>query len=342
MDDLGHRPGQGDTGPRWGIPSTMSTGPHPSRGLVHVVVNPLTVDDPVGLRARVQRHCRERGCEDPVWRETTPVEHGRGLAREAVSAGAGLVICCGGDGTVTAVADGLAGSAVPLALLPAGTGDLLARNLGIPLDTEGALSVAFDGTEQRLDLARVGTHVFAVMAGVGLDARMMCDADPESKKRWGWPAYVVAGLRHLFDPPMRAQLTLDGAPLPPRRARAVLVGNVGRLQAGARLLPDADPTDGVLDVAVLAPRTGVDWLRVVARILLRRRREDDLLRRHRARTVELRLDRPQPFELDGDVLAPVARLHVEVVPAALSLRVPTDDEQGSTAALARTSAREPA
>jgi diacylglycerol kinase family enzyme len=217
-----------------------------------VVANPTKHDQPEKLRGAIRAAMSEHGWSEPLWLETTIEDPGEGQAREAVQAGVDLVLACGGDGTVTACAAGVAASGVPLAVLPAGTGNLLARNLGLPLDLSDALAIALTGTDRKLDMGVANDQPFIVMAGIGFDAKMLGGASAPLKKRLGWPAYVVSALRHLRDRPMRVRLRADdGAPLR-LRASAVVIGNVGSLQGGLPLMPDAEPDDGVLDVVVLS------------------------------------------------------------------------------------------
>ena len=138
-----------------------------------VVVNPTKLDDYEAFRKSVGRAMDDHGWGEPAWRETTPEDPGRGQAEAAVSAGVDLVIACGGDGTVTACAEGVAGTGVPLAVIPLGTGNLLARNVGVPMGLEEALEVALGGVQQSVDAGRVNGTLFVVMAGLGLDARML-------------------------------------------------------------------------------------------------------------------------------------------------------------------------
>jgi diacylglycerol kinase family enzyme len=218
---------------------------------------------------------------------------------------------------------GLAGTDVPLAVLPGGTGNLLATNFDIPADLEGAVDVALHGDRVRLDVAAMDDDRFVVMGGIGFDAAMLRDADPKLKERVGAVAYVVSGFRNLRRRATRFRLRLDDRPPLERTGQGVLVGNLGRLQGGLPVMPDARPDDGQLDVAVLQTRTVADWLALAARVLLRRRRKDPQLETFQARRVEVHCDRRQPVERDGDPLdTPRDHLVIEVVPAALTLCVP--------------------
>jgi YegS/Rv2252/BmrU family lipid kinase len=188
-----------------------------------------------------------------------------------VRSGVDLVLASGGDGTITACVGGIAGTGVPLGVLPCGTGNLLARNLGLPLSLDEALAVALTGSNRRLDVGTANGAPFVVMAGIGFDAEMLDGADERLKSRVGWAAYVLSALRHLRERPVRMTLRADGGPPQRRWASGVVVGNVGSLQGNVRLLPDAVPDDGVLDVAVLAASGWTGWLRLAADVLLRRK-----------------------------------------------------------------------
>jgi len=246
-----------------------------------VVVNPTKHDDAQTLRDVVRAAMSQHGWSDPLWLETTIQDPGEGQAIEAVQAGVDLVLACGGDGTVTACAAGVATSGIPLAVLPAGTGNLLARNLGLPLDLGDALAVALTGSDRRLDMGLVNDRPFVVMAGIGFDAKMLGGASEPLKKQLGWAAYVVSALRHLRDRPMRVRLRADDGVLLRRRASAVVIGNVGSLQGGLPLLPDAEPDDGMLDLVVITARGWASWLRVAADVLRRRRASGRLTQRAR-------------------------------------------------------------
>lgn len=279
--------------------------------MIVLVVNPTKTSERSDLLRVV-----ERLADEPVeLRETTPEDAGEGLARAAVADGARLVLAAGGDGTVQAVACGLAGSGVPLGVVPLGTGNLLARNLGLPLDRGDAVAVALGGRDRLIDLGSVQfdeqppTH-FAVMAGLGFDAEMMSDAPAGLKSAVGWPAYVVSGLQHLRDRPHAVELLLDGSATVRLSVRGVVVGNVGQLQAGV-----------VLDVVALAPRHLADWGRVILRLVTRSTRYDPALRRWTARSIELRSAVPVRAQLDGEPSGAVRRVRIVVRPAALVVRV---------------------
>nr|WP_254641545.1 diacylglycerol kinase family protein [Streptomyces sp. BV129] len=325
---------------RVSAPSALPVVPEAARaerlpGRVAVVVNPTTVDE--SARDELRRVLAQHGHHEPVFIETTAADPGGGQTAQALDEGAALVVVCGGDGTVRAAADRLAGSGVPLAVVPCGTGNLLARNLGLPLSPAEALDAALGGAPHALDLARVegdglpATH-FAVMSGVGLDAAMMKYAEDHdrAKSLLGWPAYVLAAPKAMRGPRMRLSVRLDGAAPLRRTARMALVGNTGALQGGLRLIPDARPDDGVLDLLILDPRGPGGWLRTLGTLLLHRKRDaqegDGQPEFRTFRRAEFTFDAPQPREIDGDPVGSGRRLTVEVRPGALTVLVP--DREG--------------
>jgi YegS/Rv2252/BmrU family lipid kinase len=273
------------------------------------------------LHERVARAFAETGWPKPQLVMTTPDDNGAGAARAAVESGADLVVACGGDGTVNAVAEALSGTGVVLGVLPLGTGNLVAGQLGIPGRLDDAISVLLHGSDRRIDLGAVGDRVFVGMAGLGLDAAMIADASERLKARVGWPAYVPSILRHLRDRGERVTLRVDGRRVRHRRVRALIIGNVGRLHGGIDLIPQAAPDDGVLDVVVLEPYGRLaGWLEVLVRLLTRR--DGPHISRYRGRRIDVRVRRAVPLELDGDTYRTANVLSAHVKPGALLVRTP--------------------
>jgi len=200
---------------------------------------------------RVSERCRAAAAAsgwDPLLLETTVDDAGTGLTRRAVAAGASLVFAMGGDGTVRACAQALAGTPVPLAIVPRGTANLTARALGVPAGLEDALGVGFGNHERLIDLAAADGITYAAMAGIGVDAAVVGATPGRLKARAGWLAYAAAGTRHALGRRTAFELRLDGTAPLNRRARSVVVGNCGLLPGGFTLLPGALLDDGLLDV----------------------------------------------------------------------------------------------
>jgi diacylglycerol kinase family enzyme len=177
--------------------------------------------------------------------------------------------------------------------------------------------------QQPIDAGRVNGELFVVMAGLGLDARMLSGTSDPLKKRLGWLAYAISVVRHLGDRPMRATVSADDGRPRRIRASALIVGNVGSLQAGLPLLPDARPDDGVLDAVVLTAGGLTGWLLMAADIVLRRPGRGRIHRVQFAQ-LDLTLDQEQPWELDGEVMGSGRQLTVVAQPGALLLRVPPE------------------
>lgn len=324
--------------------------PAPSR--LAVVYNPTKVGiDEVRRLAegRASRH----GWTDPVFYETTEEDPGTGQAARAAADGVGLVIACGGDGTVRSVAQGLLGTSVPMGVVPLGTGNLLARNLGVPLDdVDRALRVAMSGRSRAIDLGEVHytdgdgvSHddVFLVMLGAGMDADMIAGTDDKLKARVGWLAYVGAFANTLLrGHRIRVEYALDdGSPIQ-TRARTLLVANCGMLQAGMVLLPDAVIDDGLLDVLALRAKGPLGWAQAGAvlahhtfqhrlkPILRRNSTPESGKEEHRTRPLDFRqgvgitarvLEKPAAFQIDGEDCGTVTEFSARIKRRGLTVRV---------------------
>ena len=292
-----------------------------------VVINPAKSVGPE-LRAAIFRLCQTQGWAEPLWLETTVEDPGEGQTREALEAGVDVVIAAGGDGTVRCVAEILAGSGIPLGLVPLGTGNLLARNLGINItDPVAAAYDVLNGTERTVDVIRTtldgsdDRQVFLVMGGLGYDAAIMADTIDVLKDRMGWLAYVEAGIRKLPGKPVRARISMDGKNPVRRRIRSVMIGNCGRIMGGVEIFPEAKVDDGVLDVLILAPRGRLGWLGVVAGIFGRNKRRNTSVEYFQGTAAEITLEHEQEFQLDGDHVGTGKHLAVTLEPAALKIRM---------------------
>ncbi|WP_249423871.1 YegS/Rv2252/BmrU family lipid kinase [Nocardioides coralli] len=305
------------------LPDVITTGRR-----VAVILNPSKVEDVGQFRALVSGMAAESGWSPPTWHFTTVEDSGTGMAEAAAISGADLVLVCGGDGTVREVCAELAGTGIPVGVVPAGTGNLLARNLDIPLYLRSAVDVALNGQDRAIDLVRVegdgieaGTH-FMVMAGMGFDAAIMEGVNEDIKKKVGWIAYVFSALKALMFPAVRVDVSVDGGEFTRHRARTVVVGNVGFLQAGMPLLPDAAIDDGLLDVVILHPKRFLSWVPLAFRVLAKRSRTDETINRMTGRTVEIRAHSDTPRQLDGDAVGPGRTLRMECLHGRLLVRVP--------------------
>lgn len=310
-----------------------------------VIVNPMNVGA-ARLRAAVSAEEKKNGWLPSVWLETTVQDPGQAAAAAALEHNPAVVIVVGGDGTIRAVAEVLHPGETPMAIVPTGTGNLLARNLGLMADLETAVRTGFTGISRAIDVGvielehedqSVTTHVFLVMSGVGLDAHMATDTNSDLKKRIGWLAYTDPITKSVLrNEQFTVHYRVDDAREGSVRAHTVIVGNCGTLTAGILLLPDARIDDGLLDVVLLRPKGFWGWLRVVSRvgiggILHRTRRGRVILSSApdlramqylQGKRLTARFDEPQDIQLDGDGFGAVRTVTVTVRPGGLNIRVP--------------------
>lgn len=292
-----------------------------------VVINPVKSPDE-DFQSTLLQLFADAGWAEPLWLETSEEDPGRGQAKEAVDAGVDVVIAAGGDGTVRCVAEVLAGADVAMGLVPLGTGNLLARNLGIDVaDPVSAARGVLEGTETKIDVVRAVTdhaeqeHVFLVAAGLGYDASIMADTVDELKDRVGWLAYVESGIRNLPGKPVTATINIDGKQADRRKIRSVMVGNCGQLMGGVEIFPGAVNTDGIMDLLTLAPRGRFGWLGVIAGVFAKSESSNRSVHNFSGKTAEISLERPQEFQLDGDHMGSATHLRVTVDPLALTIRM---------------------
>jgi YegS/Rv2252/BmrU family lipid kinase len=266
-----------------------------------------------------------RGFESPLWYEMKSSRDAAKLARRAIKEGADLVFAWGGDGTVQRCVDAVAGTGVDLAIVPAGTANLLASNLGIPKDLDAAVVTGLYGSRRVLDVGRVNGERFTVMAGAGFDARMMADTNRALKKRVGQLAYVWTGARATRRPAQRARIDVDGERWFDGKASCVLVANVGTITGGITAFDDAKPDDGRLDIGVVTANGTLQWARVLSRMVLGRADRSPLVDTTTGCRIDVRFDSKIVYELDGGDRAPTTKLKVRVEPGALRVCVPIDE-----------------
>jgi diacylglycerol kinase family enzyme len=288
------------------------------------VVHPLKAGGVRGATERLSAWADSLGVPAPRVVETTADSPGTEQARAAVAEGADLVLAWGGDGTVTAVATGLLGTGVPLGILPAGTGNLLARNVDVPLGLAAAVEVAFTGVDRLIDTVEIGLGgrvvTSTVMAGIGLDA-VLIDADETLKKFIGPTAYVVNTAKALTHKKMRVGVAVDGGEPRWFTARSVMVANVGGLIGGLDVVPESDASDGLLHVVVLPLNSPLDWARTAARLATRRGGHDSSRTHLTGTSAWVVTSTEQPRQVDGDVVEPGRRMQARVRPASLLVRV---------------------
>jgi diacylglycerol kinase (ATP) len=268
---------------------------------------------------------KEAGCSDPIWYEIDKSRKAPKRVRRAVAAGAELVLVWGGDGMVQRALDALPQEDAPtIAVLPAGTANLFATNLGIPKDLPAAVDTALFGTDRVLDVGKINGERFGVMAGVGFDARMIAEADKGLKQRVGRAAYVWTGLKATRAARQDLAVTVDDVQWFRGPASCVLIGNLGTVVGGLAAFDDARPDDGRLEVGVVTAKGPVQWARVVGRMAVGRSDVSKLVHMTNGERIDVRLSRKTPYELDGGDRPATKRLRIVVQPEAITVRVPPD------------------
>jgi diacylglycerol kinase (ATP) len=276
------------------------------------------------------------GYADPPWREVPKSKKAPKAIRKMVEQdGVDRLLVWGGDGTVRRAINTIVGDDldVSIGILPAGTANLLAKNLDIPIDLRGAVDVAVHGDPRPIDIGEMNGTYFAVMAGAGFDALMIRDAEEaELKERFGRVGYVVAGVRNREVSPALARIEIDGAPWYHGDASCVIVGNVGTILGGLPAFPDASPTDGKLEIGVVDARTVTDWLRVLASATIKRADRSPLTKMASAERISIRFDRSLPWEVDGGDRDRATDFEIRCVPDAIRICQPRPrpaDETGA-------------
>jgi len=325
----------------------MATLENPPKRVAAVVYNPIKVDVKK-LRKSVKAAEKAAGWGPTIWFETTIEDAGQDVTGSAIRRGADVVLAAGGDGTVRAVAEALRDTTVPIALLPSGTGNLLARNLDLPLSSmDDSVATAFTGDERAIDLGiaeivrddnDTEEHVFLVMAGLGLDAKMIKNTNSKLKAAVGWLAYVDGIARSLPElKPIRLHYKVDNGAMRSMSVHTIIIGNCGVLPGGLLLMPRAKPDDGILDIAALRPRGPFGWAKVWRKVAW----ENGVLRKSvlgrkiidltkdvrdvtylRGKSIAMSVDAPHEFQLDGDQFGEARAVHVWVDPGALTVKVP--------------------
>lgn len=291
-------------------------------------------------KAHLIVECTEAGWPMPTFLDTTVDDPGRGQTETALQRGADVIVAGGGDGTIRSVAEVLVQrtSRVPLAVLPLGTGNLLARNLGMPVSNgqlQRNVRTALFGWERKIDTVRMTamldgsgadvSHVSLIFSGVGFDAEMIGATRGGLKKRLGplgWLAYAEAGLRQVQGTRERIPVTIaydDGEP-EAYEVVSVMIGNGSSIPGGIEFVPGALLDDGGLDVVVVAPASLHDWARVATKLITRHKWDVSQLQYRRCRRAEIRASQPVPAQLDGDPIGTTQSVVAEILPASLTVR----------------------
>lgn len=310
-----------------------------------VVFNPQKVDAR-RLEGIVNALLSRRGLQPALMLPTESQSDQSQLVQTAIDAGCSLLLIAGGDGTLRTVLQAVQNQDISLGLVPRGTGNVLARNLGIPLGSIAkAVTRALDGTDRAVDLARVTmtmaqngqtvSQLFAVMAGIGLDAKIMMNTDPKLKKQFGWVAYIDGGLRSL---PARFEVmdvSVNSRPSKKLQLHSLLIGNCGFLPGNINLMPEARLDDGLLDLAAVGPHRFWHWIDfwnrvtwiawIVSKVrgwrkLMTQTANIKTLENLAGKVIEVWPEHAVDIQLDGDPFGKIHAATFEVLPRAIRVR----------------------
>lgn len=271
------------------------------------------------------------GYPEPLWYEVAKSRQAPDCAREAIAEGADVLFVWGGDGTVQRCIDALAGTGAVIAILPAGTANLLATNLDIPLDLEDAVRVGLHGERRTLDTGTINGEHFAVMAGAGLDALMIKDADGGMKDQLGRMAYIWTGAKNLSADPVKAVVEVEGRRFFKGLVSCVLVGNVSKVLGGITPFVGARPDDGLLELGVVTAKSRVQWIRTLGRVAMGRSETSPFVEVTRGTSMKIRFDRPLAYELDGGPRAATKKMRIKVHTASITVCVSAEHMEETSA-----------
>ena len=263
---------------------------------------------------------------DFILRESETPGDTQKWARSASEEGFDLVAVSGGDGTVRDAADGImkSGARIPLAQIPTGTTNFVARAMLIPMGVRGALDVIDKGKPMPFDIGYLPEHDrhFVFVAGAGYDATLIHETPPDLKKKIGFFAFVATGVRHAKTvQPVRMELEIDGE-VKHLRAHTVMAVNIGTIaNLGFAFAPDVDPHDGRMNVEILSTRSLWGALVIVVKILTKRYHGYAALKHEKARRIRVTSDPPFPVEIDGDPLGTTPFV-AEIIPDGMTYLVP--------------------
>ena len=262
------------------------------------------------------------GVTAPLWYEVAKSRHAPEDARRAAARGVDVMFVWGGDGTVQRCIDAVEGTDTAVAILPAGTANLLAMNLQIPDDITEAVRIGLHGDRRRLDTGSVNGEHFTVMAGAGFDARMISEADRSLKDRLGRAAYLYTGMKNLSARRMKATVEVDGKRFFKGRVSCVLAGNVGTILGGIKAFPEARPDDGLLELGVVTAKNPVEWARTFGKLALGRAKESRFAEVTHGKKFTIRFDQKVPYELDGGARPARKDVRIKARPGSITICVP--------------------
>lgn len=253
--------------------------------------------------------------------KTTSVKE---LAKQAVNEQSQILLVAGGDGTISQVISVIADSDITLGLLPLGTGNLLAINLGIPLNIEKSIEIIKAGHSKKIDLGEINGKYFSLLAGCGFDVRIIGSTKQAAKKRFGFLAYIIRGFAEVFKTRnMAFQVSLDSRKPFKARASTIFIANTAKIFGDVlSLAPKASMTDGKLDLIIISSKGFFDYFALVFQMLVGHHYKDKgHLKVYQAKSIEIKTNKKYFIQVDGDI-ASTTPISAKIRPQALKIFTP--------------------
>jgi len=277
-----------------------------------------------GGLAELRETLAREGYNDPLWYEIQTSDEAPKCARIAFEKGAEVIFIWGGDGTVQQCIDELVDCKAVLAILPAGTANLLAGNLEIPNDISKAVAIGLRGIRRALDTGSFNGEHFAVMAGTGFDAFLIKEANVKLKDVVGRLAYFYSGTKNLSSRRVKAVIEVDGKEYFKGKVSCVFVGNVSKGMGGLVVFKAARPDDGILELAVVTAKNPIDWARTFWRVTQGKADKSPFVQLTQGKEFQFTFKKRFPYEMDGSARKAVNKMHIKVHPSSITICVPTD------------------
>jgi len=255
--------------------------------------------------------------------------HAISLSKQAVQEGFDVIIAIGGDGTIIEVISGLIGSNAKLGIIPLGTGNMLAGNLGIPLNIQKAAEIILKGNSQKIDTGKINDRYFAFMAGCGFDAKIIGEVSREKKRKLGLFAYYIEGFKQSFSPKYAVfKIKLNNEKIVKVRGLAVLIANGGNIIGDLlSLFPKASLNDGLLDLLIVSPRGFFDYLPIMLKIITKQPYDKSKkIQYFQAKQIEIQTKPALFVQADGDIVGKTP-VKIEVIPESIEVLTPAVKEE---------------
>lgn len=285
-----------------------------------IIVNPVSgKGDPTERKTLIKKAARKHGWKG-TYRETTKTLSAKQIAQEEVKKGIKHLVVCGGDGTIMEVLAVVANSSVTIGIVPLGTGNMLVRNLKLPMTIDDAIKIAFTGKRRRVDLGKANGIYYSIAAGIGLDAEVMRAAERELKDKWGFLAYIVSTIKYLHHRSSRYRITLDSKKPFTVKAKTIMVSNMGKIFKDIEIVPNTRAQNGTLQVGIVTAKSLPAWFSVVVHALIGKVHNSPHYDMYTAKKIDIQvLGKKRRFQCDGNSFEPVDRLLINVCPKALTI-----------------------